>query len=133
MPRPKKDLDAWRTNIEQRIIQGQTHQEILIWLAGKGISVSRGTLRAILRQWGTQSDRSRLLNSSQNASLPTAVHDLWSQRRLTDIQIAETLTARGIALSTRQVQSIRLRHSIYRRNNDPETQAAAFIETQAAC
>ena len=101
MPRPKTNLDTWRTAIEQRISEGKTQTEIRNWLQGNGIMVSRGTFRSILRLWNAQSDRSRLRKQGQDASVPTAVHELWSQQHLDDVQIAETLTTRGIALSAR--------------------------------
>ena len=78
MPRPQTNLDAWQDTIEARITEGQTQYEILTWLAGEGVRVSRGTLRSILRLWGIESDRSRLRNHRQDPSVPTAIHDLWS-------------------------------------------------------
>ena len=64
--------------------------------------------------------------------MPTAIHSLWSQQYLTDTEIAETLSARGTALSIRQVQEIRLQHQMLRRNNSPETQANAYLQTLEA-
>ena len=133
MPRPKVDLSAWQNDIKQRITQGQSQHDILLWLAKEGIKVSRGTLRAILRLWGTESDRSRLRTSRQDSSLPIAIHNLWSQQQLDDTQIVETLTARGIALSTRQVRDIRLEHKWHRRNDNPEVQEASFLLVKHAC
>ena len=126
MPRPKTDLDAWRGAIEQRIIEGQTQHEILSWLAEEGIIVSQRTFKRILQAWSTQSNSTRLRIRLQDPSIPTAVHDLWSRDQLSDAQIAEVLTARGTALSTLQVQEIRLKHKWHRRNDNPEVQEASF-------
>ena len=132
MPRPKKDLDAWRGAIEQRIMEGQTQHEILSWLAGEGIIVSQRTFKRILQAWGTQSNYTRLRIHLQDPSIPTAVHDLWSRDQLSDTQIAEVLTARGIALSTLQVQEIRLKYKWHRRNDNPEVQEASFQQVKEA-
>ena len=48
MPRPKMDLNAWHGAIEQRIVEGQTQAEILNWLQGEGIVLSRSTFKRIL-------------------------------------------------------------------------------------
>jgi hypothetical protein len=69
--------------IEQRITEGQTQDEILTWLQ-EGVRVTLRTFRHILQAWGTLSNRTRLRNSLQDPSLPTAVHDLWSQHQLDD-------------------------------------------------
>jgi hypothetical protein len=133
MPRPRTNLDAWRVEIETRTAQGQTQQEILNWLHEEGVRVARSTFQAILYEWGTLSDRTRLRIHLQDPSLLTAIHDLWSRQQLSDTQIAETLTARGMVLSTLQVQEIRLKHKWHRRNNDPEVQAASFQLAKQAC
>jgi hypothetical protein len=44
MPRPRKDLDAFRDEIERRIASKDTHRQIRSWLAGEGLVVSKGTL-----------------------------------------------------------------------------------------
>lgn len=84
--------------------------KILTWLQGEGVRVTLRTFQRILQAWGTLSNRTRLRNSLQDPSLPTAVHDLWPQHQLDDTQIAETLTARGTPLSALRVQEIRLQH-----------------------
>ena len=127
MPRPKIDLNNWRTLIEQRLNEGQTQHDVLLWLADEGIRVSKDTLRANLRQWGVRSNLSRFRISRQDDSLPTMIHSLWSRQQLDDTQIAETLTARGTALSTRQVRDIRALYKWHRRNNNPEAQEASFL------
>ena len=99
MPRPKTNLDTWRSTIEQCITEGQTQPEILAWLNREGITVSRSTFKRILQAWGAQTNYSRLRIQLHDPSLPTAVHELWSQHQLNDAQIAEILTARGKALS----------------------------------
>ena len=133
MPRPKTNLDTWRGAIETRITEGQTQQEILTWLHEEGIRVSRSTFQGILRLWGTDSNRTRLRNRLQDPSLPITIHDLWSQQQLSDTQIAETLTARGLDLSTRQVKEIRLQYKWHRRNDNPEVQKASFQQAKEAC
>ena len=100
MPRPKTDLDAWRVDVEHRIIEGRTQKEIITFLNGEGIVVSRSTLQANLRSWGTESNYTRLRNQLQNPSIAIDIHNLWSQQ-LEDSQIAEVLTTQGISLSTR--------------------------------
>jgi hypothetical protein len=84
MPQPKTNLDVWRGTIEQRIAEGQTQDEILTWLQGEGVRVTLRTFQRILQAWGTLSNRTRLRNSLQDPSLPTAVYDLWPQHQLDD-------------------------------------------------
>jgi len=41
MPRPRKDLDAFRDEIERRVARKHTHHQIRSWLAGEGLVVSK--------------------------------------------------------------------------------------------
>ena len=84
MPRPKIDLDAWQGTIEQRLNQGQPQHEILQWLAGEGIVVSRSTFTRILQAWGTQSNYTKLRIRLQDPVLYTTIHNLLYQQQLSD-------------------------------------------------
>jgi hypothetical protein len=44
MPRPRKNLDAFRDEIERQITNKHTQPQILRWLAGQGLIISRNTL-----------------------------------------------------------------------------------------
>ena len=41
MPRPRKNLDRFRDEIERRIADTQTQDQILSWLATQGVNVSK--------------------------------------------------------------------------------------------
>jgi hypothetical protein len=46
MPRPRKDLQEFREQIERRVASGQTNNEIRRWLAANGVLISKNTLSA---------------------------------------------------------------------------------------
>jgi hypothetical protein len=70
MPRPRVDLDALRDEIERRIAQKHTHRQILSWLAGKGVIVSKNTFSSRMVVWDV-SRRTR--TAGTNATLIEAV------------------------------------------------------------
>jgi hypothetical protein len=51
MPRPRKDLDAFRDEIERRIASKHTHRQIRSWLAGEGLIISKDTLQSRCVAW----------------------------------------------------------------------------------
>jgi hypothetical protein len=51
MPRPRIDLNIYRNEIERRITQKYTYPQILSWLAGKGIIISKNTFSSRIMDW----------------------------------------------------------------------------------
>ena len=51
MPRPPIDLDPFRNEIEQRLSQRHTQEQIRTWLASRGVQVSKNTLSARVLAW----------------------------------------------------------------------------------
>jgi hypothetical protein len=51
MPRPRKELDEFRAEIEHRVTQGQTHTQIRNWLATKGVRISKNMLSTRCVEW----------------------------------------------------------------------------------
>jgi hypothetical protein len=51
MPRPRIDLDTFRDEIERRIADKHTQNQIRRWLASQGVAVSKNTLSARYVEW----------------------------------------------------------------------------------
>jgi len=56
MPRPPIDLEQFRNEIEQRLIQHHTQGQIRTWLANRGVQVSKNTLSARILAWVADAD-----------------------------------------------------------------------------
>src|SRR5271155_2414940 len=65
MPRPRKDLDQFRKEIERRIANHDTQTQIRSWLAKNGLTISKNTLSTRLVAW--QANRSTRTASSDPA------------------------------------------------------------------
>jgi hypothetical protein len=51
MPRPRINLDTFRDEIERRIVDKHTQNQIRRWLASQGVAVSENTLSARCLEW----------------------------------------------------------------------------------
>jgi hypothetical protein len=66
MPPPRVDLDPWRDETERRIAQKHTHRQILGWLAGEGVIVSKNTFSSRMVAW----DASRQTRTAGTNAMP---------------------------------------------------------------
>jgi DNA-directed RNA polymerase specialized sigma54-like protein len=101
MPRPRVDLDPWRDEIERRIAQKHTHRQILGWLAGEGVVVSKNTFSSQMVAWDA-SRRTR--TAGTNAMLIEAVEREFHTTNHSDQMIADNITAQGISTTRNQVE-----------------------------
>jgi hypothetical protein len=133
MPRPRIDLDAYRDEIERRIAQKHTHPQILSWLAGKDLIISKNTLSTRIAAWDA-SRRTR--TAGTNTTLIEAVDIAFHTTNHDDQTITDNINAQGIPTTRNQVEEIRLRHGWRRRaNNDDqlaEIRAVTFALTKQA-
>jgi hypothetical protein len=122
MPRPRIDLDAFRDEIERRIAQKHTHPQILSWLAGKGVIISKNTFSSRIVAWDA-SRRTR--TAAQNPALVAAIDTAFHTTSHNDLTIAENITSQGIPTTRNQVEEIRLTHGWRRRANNDDQLAEA--------
>jgi hypothetical protein len=116
MPRPRIDLDAYSDEIERRIAQKHTHPQILSWLAGKGVIISKNTFSSRIVDWDA-SRRTR--TAGTNTTLIEAVEIAFYTTNHNDQTIIDNVNAQGIPITCNQVEEMRLRHDWRRRaNND---------------
>jgi hypothetical protein len=92
MPRPRVDLDAFRDEIERRIASKHTHThtQIRSWLAGEGLTVSKGTLQSRCVAWETTR---RTRTAGTNSTLIEAVESAFHTTNHSDQTIADNITA----------------------------------------
>jgi hypothetical protein len=80
MPRPRKNLDAFRDEIERQIINKHTQPQILRWLAGQGLIISRNTLSTQVNAWNisrytTTASSDTILIAAIDAAFHTTHYD----------------------------------------------------------
>jgi hypothetical protein len=112
MPRPRKDLDAFRDEIERRIASKHTHRQIRSWLAGEGLVISKGTLQSRCVAWETTH---RTRTAGTNSTLIEAVESAFHTTNHSTQTIADNTTAQGIPTTRNQVEEIRLKNGGRRR------------------
>ena len=112
MPRPRKDLDAFRDEIERRIASKHTHLQIRSWLAGEGLTISKGTLQSRCVAW--EATR-RTRTAGTNTTLIEAVETAFHTTDHNDQTIADNITATGLSTTRSQIKEIRLSHGWRRR------------------
>ena len=105
MPRPPKDFDQFRDEIERRLAQGHTQSQIRNWLAARGVRVSKNTLSTRIVSWKA-SRHSRTADS--NPALLAAIETEYHTTHHDDRAIAEAITAQGLHTTERQVKRLRL-------------------------
>ena len=93
MPRPRKDLDAFRDKIERRIASKHTHNSIRSWLAGEGLIISKNTFSARCVAWEA-SRRTRTAGTS--TALIEGVETAFHTTNHSDQTIADNITASGL-------------------------------------
>jgi hypothetical protein len=126
MPRPRKNLDRFRDEIERRITDRQTQDQILSWLATQGVNVSKNTLSSLYVAWGV-SRHTRTVASE--ADLVSAIYAAYHSTNHSDQIIADNVTAQGIPTTTNQVKEIRLAHGWRRRGDNDDQLATLRAET----
>jgi hypothetical protein len=93
MPRPRKDLDAFRDEIKHRIASKYTHRQIRSWLAREGLITSKGTLQSRCMAWeATRQTRTADTNTTLIEAVETAFHTTDHS----DQTIADNITATGL-------------------------------------
>ena len=128
MPRPRKDLQEFREQIELRVANGQTHNEIRRWLATNGVMVNKNTLSTRCIAWEA-SRRSR--TATAEPALVSAIEAAFHTTQHDDETIARNITAQGIPTTRNQVKEVRLVNGWRRRSNDDEQAANSRSETFA--
>jgi|SRR6266516_4645582 len=128
MPRPRKNLDEFRAEIELRVARGQTQKEICGYLATEGLRVSRNTLSTRCVAW----EAIRHSNTSvSEPALVSAVETAFHTTHHNDETIARNITAQGVSTTQSQVKKVRLAHGWRRRANNDDQLATARAETFA--
>jgi hypothetical protein len=107
MPRSAIDLEGFRDEIERRIALRHTHRQILSWLAGNGLIISKNTLSSRVVAWNA-SRRTR--TAANTPALVAAIGTAFHTISYNDGIIAENITAQGIPTTFNQVEEIRLNH-----------------------
>jgi hypothetical protein len=93
MPRPRKDLNEFRAEIEARIAGGDTLKQIRRWLAAQDIKISRNTLSARCTAWEA-SRHSR--TAASEPALVSAVEAAFHTTPHDDETIACNINAQGL-------------------------------------
>ena len=104
MPRPRKNLDQFREEIERRIANHETQTQIRSWLARNGLIVSKNTLSARVVAW--EASRSTRTAPSEPA-LVSAVEAAFHTTHHDDGEIAATITAQDLSTTRNQVKELR--------------------------
>jgi len=128
MPRPRINLDEFRDEIERQIANRHTQPQILKWLAGQGIIVSRNTLSTQCNSW--EASR-RTKTASSDPALVSAIDTAFHTTDHNDQMIADNITASGVTTTHTQVKKIRLAHGWRRRADNEEQLAEMRAETFA--
>jgi hypothetical protein len=112
------DPDRFQAEIARRILQERHSQEDVIrFLQGEGIVISRNTLKTRLKQWVITRR-----NLALDPDTTEATSNLFHTTTMTDHQITARLNKDGISISARGVKEARLAKDWRRRNNNPEQQ-----------
>jgi hypothetical protein len=122
MPRSAIGLEGFRDEIERRIALRHTHRQILSWLAGNGLIISKNTLSSRVMAWNA-SRRTR--TAANTPALVAAINTAFYTTSHNDVAIAENITAQGIPTTPNQVEEIRLNHGWRRRANNDDQLAEA--------
>jgi hypothetical protein len=126
MPRPRKNLDDFRDEIEQRIANKHTQVQILSWLASQGVSVSRNTLSSRCATWeASRHTRTAVSDIGLISKIDTAYHTTHHS----DQTIADNISGSGTPTTRNQVKRIRLAHDWRRRGDNDDQLAASRAET----
>src|SRR5436305_5843405 len=128
MPRPRKDLDAFRDEFERRIASKHTHRQIRSWLAGEGLVFRKGTLQSRCVAW--EATR-RTRTTDTNTTLIDAVETAFHTTDHSDQTIADNITATGLSTTHNQIKEIRLSHGWRRRADNDDQLAEMRVETFA--
>jgi hypothetical protein len=91
---PRKNLDAFRDDVERRIASKHTHRQIRSWLAGEGLTVSKGTLQSRCVAWEA-TRRTRTAGTAP--TLIEAVEAAFHTTDYNDQTIADNITATGFS------------------------------------
>jgi hypothetical protein len=90
MPRSAIDLEGFRDEIERRIALRHTHRQILSWLAGNGLIISKNALSSRVMAWNA-SRRTR--TAANTPALVAAIDTAFHMTSYNDVTIAENITA----------------------------------------
>jgi hypothetical protein len=93
MPRPRKNLDRFQTQIELEVASGQTQKEIRSWLATQGVRVSKNTFSARCVAW---SATRHLRTAVSEPTLVTAVETAFYTTQYDDETITRNINTQGI-------------------------------------
>src|ERR1700735_3273357 len=126
MPRPRKNLDDFRDEIERRVANNHTQVQILSWLASQGVSVSRNTLSSRCAAWeASRHTRTVASDIGLISQIDTAYHTTCHS----DQAIADNISGSGTPTTRNQVKRIRLDHGWRRRGDNDDQLAALRAET----
>jgi hypothetical protein len=126
MPRPRKDLDQYRDEIERRIDNHHTQAQIRRWLTREGILISKNTLSTRIVAWQA-SRRTRI--AATDPELISAIETAFHTTQYDDQRITNNITTQGLPTTANQVQVIRLAHGWHRRGNDNDQVANLRSQT----
>ena len=98
MPRPPKDIDQYRDEIERRLAQRHTQSRIRNWLISRGVNISKNTLSKRIVAWEA-SKRTRIADS--DPALLAAIETEYHTTHHDDRVIAEAITARDLHTTER--------------------------------
>ena len=126
-PRPRKELDEFKAEIQLQFAEGQSYNDIRRWLAGKGVRISKTTLCSRVVEW--QGKTATTLSSDIN--LVSEVDSAFHATHHDDKTIAANVNAIGIPTTHRQVKRIRLAHGWRRRSDTNDQLADSRAETFA--
>jgi hypothetical protein len=128
MPRPRKNLDRFQTQIELEVASGQTQKEIRSWLATQGVRVSKNTFSARCVAW---SATRRSGTAVSELTLVAAVETAFHTTQHDDETITRNINAQGIPTTQSQIKKVRLAYSWRRRSNNDAQLVNARAETFA--
>ena len=89
MPRPRKQLDLFKADIQSRIAGGQSYKDICQWLAAKGVQISKNTLSTRVIEWQGKATNT----ASKDPTLVSAVNTAFHMTLHDDQTIADNITA----------------------------------------
>src|SRR3954453_11693082 len=106
MPRRNTAIDELKDEIGRRVLEEHdTHDQLLSWLEGQGVSIKKSTLIRRCKEWGF----TRRAQQPVTPQLVERIEELFRTTFLTDLEIATHLLKEdSLFTSPNQVKEIRI-------------------------
>jgi hypothetical protein len=123
MPRPRKQLNQYQSEITTLLQEGNTVDQILYELINThSCLISKRTLERALKAWGVY----KQTRTDDTPELRAKIHQYFFEFNLPDRFIIRRLEQDGFLISSRGLHRIRLEMGLFRRSNSEQQENAAY-------